>query len=301
MKKTVLLIDTNSAVQAITSLALSRIGVHVEQLTDPSAAIARVRDVRPHLVLCASDMRGLEAMELCREMKNDKSLRRIPFVLLAGGEQGADVADEKLVDAIIFKPFKSEQLRQTVQNLLTSTAQELDESEKVALFIEDGLTRKVVEHFINKHSTDVTIFHSAEEFVKLAEKRPFPLSVIDWEGKSKLDWFNPDTMGTLIVVTYDEKVKDSKELPLDMRVIVRPLSQAKLERGFQNFLPEPPPDLDEDIPPLEINEQALLAAKISVAVYQRLLMQDALKNRSWDEACAAVGAEALRVCLEQEG
>ena len=301
MKKTVLLIDTNSAVQAITSLALNRIGVTVEQLTDPSAAGARIRDLRPHLVLCASDMKGLDAYELCRQLKSDKALRRIPFVLLAGGEQGEDAGDQAIVDATIFKPFKSEQLRQTVQNLLTSTAQELDESDSVAIFIEDGLTRGLIEHYISKHSTDMSVFHSVEEFKKIAEKTHFPLTIIDWDGKTPLDWFESDKMGTLIIVSYDEKVKDHEDLPLDLRVIVRPLSIEKLDRGLQNFLPEPPPDVDGDTPPLEVNEQALLAAKISVAVYQRLLTQDALKNRSWDEASTAVGAEALRVCLEQEG
>ncbi len=301
MKKTILLIDTNSAVQAITSLALNRIGVNVEQLTDPSAAIARVRDLRPHMVLCASDMKGIDALELCREMKSDKALRRIPFVLLAGGEQGADIADDKVVDALLYKPFKSEQLRHTVQNLLTSTAQELDESDHVAIYINNTLTREITHHFVSKRNTEVSVFETAEALVAHAEKTPVPLTVIEWDGKSKLDWFDPNTMGTLIVLTYDEKVKDSKELPLDIRVIVRPLSQAKLERGFESFLPEEIVDTDIDIPPLESNEQALLAAKISVAVYQRLLNQDALKNRSWDEACAAVGAEALRVCLEQEG
>ena len=303
MKKSVLLIDTNSAVQAITSLALNRIGVSVEQLTDPSAASAKIRDLRPHLVLCASDMKGLDAYELCQEMKSDKALRRIPFVLLAGGEQSTDITKEKLVDAIVFKPFKSDQLRQTVQTLLADTAQELDESDSVAIYIEDGLCRGIVERFLSKHNTEMVSVKTLEDLQKRIKVQQFPLTIIDLSAKQKLEWFDPDKMGTLVAITYDARTASRKDLPLDVRIIQRPLSHEKLEDGFRNFLPEAINNIDSDIdiPPLEQNEQSLLAAKISVAVYQRLLTQDALKNRSWDEASAAVGAEVLRVCLEQEG
>ena len=300
MKKTVLLIDTNPAVQAITSLALTRIGLAVEQLTDPSAAIASVRNIRPHLVLCTSDMKGLDAFALCEQLKADKELRRIPFVLLAGGEHSEDKVREQNVDAVIFKPFKSEQLRNTVQSLLLSSAVELKESDTIALLIEDSLTRGLIEHHISKHAMDMATFADEAELVKAAQKQPFPLTVIDWNAKRTLDWFEASLFGTLIIVTYEESQLPESDLPLDMRTILRPLSQAKIERGFLNFLPERLPD-DEVSEPLETNVQALLAAKISVAVYQRLLTQDALKNRSWDEASAAAGAEVLRVCLEEEG
>lgn len=300
MKKTVLLIDTNTAVQAITSLALNRIGVHVEQVTDASAAAARIRDLRPHLVLCASDMKGIDAYELCTDIKADKTLRRIPFVLLEGGEHSATDEQAKIVDAVISKPFKSEQLRLTVQELLAESSQELNETDVVALLIEDSLSRAIIRRYINQHSTDVVVFSSVDEFVSACDKDRYPLTVIDWNGKSSLSWFNPQSMGTLVVVSYDERIKDHAELPPDVRIVLRPMSYSKLDRGFQGFLPPPPDQGEEDLPPLESNEQALLAAKISVAVFQRLLVQDALRNRSWEEASASVGAEALRVCLELE-
>jgi CheY-like chemotaxis protein len=300
MKKTVLLIDTNSAVQAITSLALNRIGVNVEQVTDASAAAARIRDLRPHLVLCATDMKGLDAYELCADLKADKTLRRIPFVVLEGGEDAATEAQTQSVDAVISKPFKSEQLRATVQELLAQSSQELNETDTVALVIENSLARAIVRRFITHHATEVAIFASVAEYVDACKKEHYPLTVIDWNGKSSLSWFNHEKMGTLVVVSYDERTKDHAELPPDVRIILRPLSFVKLEKGFHGFL-QPPPDAgDEDLPPLESSEQALLAAKISVAVFQRLLVQDALRNRSWEEASAAVGAEALRVCLELE-
>ena len=300
MKKIVLLIDTNTAVQAITSLALNRIGVQVEQVTEPSASAARIRDLRPHLVLCATDMKGLDAYELCDDLKADKTLHHIPFVILEGGEHTATEEQKSKVDAILSKPFKSEQLRATVQELLDTSSQELAETDLVAIVVENSLVRTIVKRYVTQHATDVSVFESVEDYAAAANKDSFPLTVIDWDGKSSLDWFSPDKMGTLVVVSYDERIKDNSDLPPHVRIAQRPLSYQKLERAFQNFLPEPPDADDEDEAPLETNEQALLAAKISVAVFQRLLVQDALKNRSWEEASASVGAEALRVCLEIE-
>ncbi len=300
MKKTVLLIDSNLAVQAITSLALNRIGISVEQLTDPSAAASRVRELRPQLILCATDMKGVDAYELCREMKHDKNLQKIPFVVLAGGEQGKDATLEKLVDATIYKPFKSDQLRQVVQRLLSDTEEELQESDTVAVLLQDKLCRAIVERYLVKNEREFVVFKSVEELQTAAKKRSFALTVVDLSAKQEVKWFDSKLMGPLVIITYDARGSERTDLPQEARIVIRPLSLPKMREVFSNFFPDRMRAADAEEEPLEKAEQAVLAAKISVAVYQRLLNQDALKNRSWEEASAAVGAEALRICLEQD-
>ena len=104
-------------------------------------------------------------------------------------------------------------------------------------------------------------------------------------------------MQRLVYISNPRNGKLSEALPQQTEILERPLSVAKLKHALESFLSENTEDEFEPSP-LESGEQALLAARISAAVYERLLTFEGLKNRNWDEACSAINVEALRICRE---
>jgi len=85
MDNTIIVIDPNTAVRAITAAALSQLGADIQALEDGSKALADIRLLKPQIVLCSDDITGENPFSLCQEIKEDPLLQGTKFVLLASG------------------------------------------------------------------------------------------------------------------------------------------------------------------------------------------------------------------------
>ena len=92
MSRQVLVIDSNSAVQAIALLALKHADCSVKALTDGSKAIEAIHKLKPHLVLCAKEIAGINALELCKQVR--RSSPETLFILLAPAETPKEVVEQ---------------------------------------------------------------------------------------------------------------------------------------------------------------------------------------------------------------
>lgn len=119
MPHIVLVIDNNSAVQAIAALALNETDCQVEPVVDGSHAAAKIRELHPHVVLCSRDVPHLDPYQLCAEAK--AASPSVCFVLLSPAEAMNETQSRAQLagyDELLFKPFKSNRLRETVVKLL---------------------------------------------------------------------------------------------------------------------------------------------------------------------------------------
>ena len=108
----ILLADDSPHAQRMGERILREEGFEVVSLTDGEAALKRLSDVDPDLILADVFLPAKSGMELCRHVKNDSKLRHIRVVLTAGLLEPFDEEEAKRAgcDAILKKPFEASKL-----------------------------------------------------------------------------------------------------------------------------------------------------------------------------------------------
>ncbi len=82
----VLVIDDEATQRILSQECLQMEGFHVEVASDGEAGLRAARELRPDLVLLDVMMPGLDGFEICRRIRADKDLGRVPVVLVTGLE-----------------------------------------------------------------------------------------------------------------------------------------------------------------------------------------------------------------------
>jgi CheY-like chemotaxis protein len=103
----ILVADDNSNIQKMVGLALKDQGIDVVAVGNGEAAVRKISDVRPDLVLADVFMPVRNGYEVCRYVKEDSSLAHIPVILLVGAFDPLDEQEAQRVgaDGVLKKPF----------------------------------------------------------------------------------------------------------------------------------------------------------------------------------------------------
>ncbi len=103
----ILVADDNSNIQKMVGLALKDQGIDVVAVGNGEAAVRKISDVRPDLVLADVFMPVRNGYEVCRYVKEDASLAHIPVILLVGAFDPLDEQEAQRVgaDGVLKKPF----------------------------------------------------------------------------------------------------------------------------------------------------------------------------------------------------
>ncbi len=123
----ILVADDNSNVQKTMALALADLGVEVISVNNGEAAVRKLADVHPDLVLADIFMPVRNGYEVCEFVKRDSRFARVPVVLLVGAFDPLDEREAQRVgaDGILKKPFvPPDPLITMVKTLLDRNANE---------------------------------------------------------------------------------------------------------------------------------------------------------------------------------
>jgi CheY-like chemotaxis protein len=103
----ILVADDNSNIQKMVSLALRDQGIDVVAVGNGEAAVRKISDVRPDLVLADVFMPVRNGYEVCKYVKDNSSLAHIPVILLVGAFDPLDEQEAQRVgaDGVLKKPF----------------------------------------------------------------------------------------------------------------------------------------------------------------------------------------------------
>jgi CheY-like chemotaxis protein len=103
----ILVADDNSNIQKMVTLALKDQGIDVIAVGNGEAAVRKISDVRPDLVLADVFMPVRNGYEVCKYVKDDSSLAHIPVILLVGAFDPLDEQEAQRVgaDGVLKKPF----------------------------------------------------------------------------------------------------------------------------------------------------------------------------------------------------
>ena len=121
--KRILLIEDDRDIVELVRYNLEREGFQVAAATDGATGLAQVRKTPPDILLLDLMLPKLSGLEICREIRRDQSLNRLPILMLTARGEEADrvVGLEMGADDYVTKPFSPRELGARVKALLRRT------------------------------------------------------------------------------------------------------------------------------------------------------------------------------------
>ncbi len=126
MARTILVVEDEPTIASAVAARLRQEGFQVEVAEDGPAAVARCKQVSPNLVVLDLMLPGLDGLEVCRRIQED---RHVPVIMLTARDSETDVlvgfglgADDYLT-----KPFSPRELVARVHALLRRVERSRDE------------------------------------------------------------------------------------------------------------------------------------------------------------------------------
>lgn len=114
----ILVVERNPAVQRLEKYFLEQAGYTVEFASDGVSALARARELKPHILVTEILVPKLDGLNLCRALKSNPATRDI-LVLVFSHLYAEDRAREVEADAFLLKPLNEQLLVETVQSLIS--------------------------------------------------------------------------------------------------------------------------------------------------------------------------------------
>lgn len=112
-----LLADDSVTIQKVVNLTFADEGIEVIAVGSGDAAMEKMAEVSPDLVMADINMPGLTGYQVCERIKQDENYKNTPVILLVGSFEPFDEEEAKRVGANDFltKPFQS--IRQLVNKV----------------------------------------------------------------------------------------------------------------------------------------------------------------------------------------
>ena len=119
--KRVLVVDDDRVIQQLLEVNLELEGYEVvATASDGREALDKIAELEPDLVILDIMMPKMDGLEVCRHLKADPKLAKIPVVLLSARAQDLDVREGLDIgaDAYLTKPFDPVELLEVVGRLV---------------------------------------------------------------------------------------------------------------------------------------------------------------------------------------
>ncbi|MGP1386247.1 MAG: response regulator [Thainema sp.] len=118
--RTVLVVDDSNTVREMIADLLGKVGIKVLEASDGAEAKQKIEASPPDLVVMDIVMPNMNGYELCRWVKSNRTTQDIPVVICSskGEEFDRYWGMKQGADAYIAKPFRPDEMVETVKQLL---------------------------------------------------------------------------------------------------------------------------------------------------------------------------------------
>ena len=123
MQMNILIVDDYKTMLRIIRNLLKQLGFNnVDEATDGSMALQKLRDKDYGLVISDWNMEPMTGIQLLREVRADSKLRALPFIMITAESKTENVvaAKEAGVNNYIVKPFNAATLKTKLSSVLGS-------------------------------------------------------------------------------------------------------------------------------------------------------------------------------------
>ena len=145
--KRILIIEDDRDIVELVRYNLANEGFEVTSVADGSAALASLRKSTPDLVILDLMLPKMPGLEVCKEIRRDAALNRLPILMLTARGEEADrvIGLEMGADDYVTKPFSPRELAARVKALLrrTEPAGEVERAIEVGRLLIDPSSYRV--------------------------------------------------------------------------------------------------------------------------------------------------------------
>jgi DNA-binding response OmpR family regulator len=124
MGKRVLVVDDDRVIQQLLEVNLELEGYEVvATAADGREALDKIAELKPDLVILDIMMPKMDGLEVCRRLRADPALAKIPVILLSARAQDMDIREGLDIGAAAYltKPFDPVELLEVVGRLSKKT------------------------------------------------------------------------------------------------------------------------------------------------------------------------------------
>ena len=121
--KKIMIIEDNPLNQKIASMIMDRMGHEVIQIFDGKGAYDIVKREKPQLVILDVMIPNISGIDICRAIKDDPELKRIPVIIVTAMSNSGDevrITSESGCDDYLSKPFLPQILASTINKYIKS-------------------------------------------------------------------------------------------------------------------------------------------------------------------------------------
>lgn len=130
--KRILIVDDESDVTDLVAYHLKSKGFQVETVNDPNGSVGAARSFLPDLVILDVMMPDLNGIQICRMLRADPKLKKVPVIFLTAKAEENDRIQglETGADDYICKPFSTKELVLRVQSIIRRISEAVPEEPK---------------------------------------------------------------------------------------------------------------------------------------------------------------------------
>ena len=130
----ILIVDDEASIRERLHFNLARAGSEVLEAADGQAALQQASDEQPDLILLDIMLPGMDGFEVCRALKSDAQLSRIPVIMLTARDEEIDkvLGLELGADDYAVKPFSTRELIARIKAVLRRSAPSQPQQNKLA-------------------------------------------------------------------------------------------------------------------------------------------------------------------------
>jgi len=117
----ILIVDDNKETQCLMETLLMKEGHQVTAAANGEKAMEITRKERPGLIISDILMPGMDGFELCRQVKADPALQRVPFIFYTAtytDDRDEDLAYKLGADGFIRKPTEPEDFLKIIRKVI---------------------------------------------------------------------------------------------------------------------------------------------------------------------------------------
>ncbi|MBF0466785.1 MAG: response regulator [Nitrospirae bacterium] len=124
MANKLLLVNNSVTILKVVELILSEENYEIVFVNDGEEALSKLKSFVPDIILADVELPKLGGYDLCKQVKANKALKDVPFVLLIGAFESLNEQKIKEVGAndYLFKPFDSKEFLNKIHTYIKSSA-----------------------------------------------------------------------------------------------------------------------------------------------------------------------------------
>ncbi|MBM3226979.1 MAG: response regulator [Candidatus Tectomicrobia bacterium] len=122
-QKVIMVVDDSQTVRNIMALIVHRLGHKSVRAASAMEGLTLLTELRPDLIFLDITLPGMDGLDVCKVIKNNKHTKQVPVIMLSGSEQVFDKVMGRLAGAAdyITKPFEPETIRKCIDTYCGQT------------------------------------------------------------------------------------------------------------------------------------------------------------------------------------